>query len=101
MSSALLDTDEHDESDQMPATTVEYMVKAVKAMRRRKAADAKGVMLEMFLYGGDDLSRYVADGFNTNVQSCCVTADWRESFLKFCAQGRGRRRPKQLEADRD
>ena len=51
---APLDAGEPDASDQIPAITVEEVVKAVKAMRRRKAADTKGVLLEMFLFGGDD-----------------------------------------------
>ncbi|CAK0906421.1 unnamed protein product [Prorocentrum cordatum] len=82
------DAGEHGE-DQVPAVTVEEIVKAVKAMRRRRAADTKGVLLEMFIFGGDDMLHYLSDMFNAILQSGCVPADWRETFLKLLHGGGG------------
>ncbi|CAK0812608.1 unnamed protein product [Prorocentrum cordatum] len=87
-SSAPPDAGEHGEG-QVPAVTVEEVVKTVKAMRRRKAADTKGALSEMSFFGGDDMLHYLSDMFNAILQSGCVPADWRETFFKLLHEGGG------------
>ena len=52
-------------------------------MGKGKAADKKGVTLEMFLHGSDLLIEMVADLFTRIMQPCGSTpSSWKESWIK-------------------
>ena len=63
---------------------------AMRRMSRGKAADQSGIVLEMFLYGGDALIEYLTYFFNLIIASGDIPANWRESLLVLLHKGGAR-----------
>ena len=80
--------DEHAEGiDDIAPFRVEEVVEAIRHMSKGKAADRDGVLLEMFLFGGDDMLLCLTEIFNDMLQTGDLPPNWRESFFTLLHKG--------------
>ena len=63
---------------------------AMQQMSKGKASDRSGMILEMFLFGGDAAISHLTYFFNSIIQMRDVPDNWRESFLVMLHKGGSR-----------
>lgn len=68
--------------------STEEVWNAVRSMSKKKTADRKGIMLEMFLHGGDQMLSHLTEVFNEIVHTGQIPNGWRKSFFQTVAQRR-------------
>jgi len=61
--------------------------RAMSKMSKGRSADRSGILLQMFLYGGDQLIDDLTDLFNKVLSDGCLPATWRESLLVLLHKG--------------
>ena len=87
------DTNDGDSSDlhsletAIPEFTTQEVMTAVSQMAKGRTTDRNGVVLEMFLYGGELLLNYLTYTFNSILMTGNIPNTWRESFFTLLHKG--------------
>ena len=76
-----------DQYQPIPQCTLEEVSGVIRRMRKRKASDTTGVILEMFLHGGNVIQEQLTRLFNEIITSGSIPAGWRESFFILLHKG--------------
>jgi len=67
--------------------TSDEVLDILKHMRKKKASDRNGMIMEMFLLGGQPIWDYLAHFFNQIILTGSIPDGWRESFFVLLHKG--------------
>ena len=71
----------------IPPISVEEISIAIKCMRKGKAPDRQGVLIEMLLHAGESVLQDLAIFYNGIIQTGIIPETWRESFFTLLHKG--------------
>jgi len=80
-------SDLHSLETTIPEFTIQEVMTAVSQMAKGRTTDRNGVVLEMFLYGGELLLNYLTYTFNSILMTGNIPNTWRESFFTLLHKG--------------
>ena len=71
----------------IPPFSISEIQSTVKSMRKKRSADSSGVLLEMFLYGGDEVLQSLQSCLNEILDTGEILTSWYETFFVLLYKG--------------